>query len=149
MLQSLFSKLRERVTQLDMENTALSRAASLTPEKPECDEENLEAEQLLDKIMHFRSLLKAAVEKSEKDINLSSEIVMQEFVITALDHHHHHHHHCRILLFSSFGSFFLSPVVMLEFAKNRIGSSSYYSLPPSSFASFFLSLKFPFSLSIF
>uniref|UniRef100_A0A0B7B1U7 GRIP domain-containing protein n=1 Tax=Arion vulgaris TaxID=1028688 RepID=A0A0B7B1U7_9EUPU len=72
--QHAINKLRERVTQLDMENTALSRAANLTPEKAD-DEDNLETEQLLSKIMHFRSLLKAAAEKSEKPINLSSIFV--------------------------------------------------------------------------
>ncbi|CAG5134442.1 unnamed protein product [Candidula unifasciata] len=73
--QQAINKLRERVTQLDMENTALSRAASLAPEKSQNEEDSLEVEQLLDKIMHFRSLLKAASEKSEKPVNLSSIFV--------------------------------------------------------------------------
>ncbi|BFZ07564.1 hypothetical protein BsWGS_10603 [Bradybaena similaris] len=73
--QQAISKLRERVTQLDVENTALSRAASLAPEKVESQEESLEVDQLLDKIMHFRSLLKAAAEKSEKPVSLSNIFV--------------------------------------------------------------------------
>ncbi|XP_005111968.1 GRIP and coiled-coil domain-containing protein 1 [Aplysia californica] len=73
--QQAISKLRERVSQLDMENSALARAASLSPEKPEDEEERQEPEKILEKIMSLRSVLKSALGKSENAINLSTIFV--------------------------------------------------------------------------
>ncbi|CAL1528418.1 unnamed protein product [Lymnaea stagnalis] len=73
--QQAISKLRERVTQLDMENTALARAASLSPDKQDSIGDNPSVEKILEKIMHLRSVLKSAIDKSEKSVKLSSIFV--------------------------------------------------------------------------
>ncbi|GFR88043.1 GRIP and coiled-coil domain-containing protein 1 [Elysia marginata] len=75
--QQALSKLRERVTQLDLENTALAKAASLGPEKSEISvkDDSLDADEILEKIMQLRKQLKTAVEKSESPITLTSIFV--------------------------------------------------------------------------
>ncbi|KAH9509353.1 GRIP and coiled-coil domain-containing protein 1 [Bulinus truncatus] len=73
--QQAISKLRERVAQLDMENTALVHAAKLSPEKNENDLDNMEAEKIIEKIFQLRSVLKNVAEKSEKPIKLSTIFV--------------------------------------------------------------------------
>ncbi|KAK3702795.1 hypothetical protein RRG08_042779 [Elysia crispata] len=74
--QQAISKLRERVTQLDLENTALARAASLSPERPEnSEEDSLEVDQIMEKIMQLRKQLKSALEKSDGPITLASVFV--------------------------------------------------------------------------
>ncbi|GFO27506.1 grip and coiled-coil domain-containing protein 1 [Plakobranchus ocellatus] len=74
--QQAISKLKERVTQLDLENTALAKAAHISPEKQENVEgDSLDAEQIVDKIMQLRKQLRSAVEKSENQINLASIFV--------------------------------------------------------------------------
>ena len=62
------------MTQLDLENTALARAASLSPERPEnSEEDSLEVDQIMEKIMQLRKQLKSALEKSDGPITLASE----------------------------------------------------------------------------
>lgn len=74
--QQAISKLRERVTQLDLENTALTKAASLSPEKFETSEENgLDAAQIVEKIMHLRKQLKTALKGPGGSITLESIFV--------------------------------------------------------------------------
>ena len=61
--------------QLDLENTALTRAASLSPEKPGVsDEDNLDTEQIVEKITQLRKQLKTALENSESSVTLASEL---------------------------------------------------------------------------
>ena len=69
--QVALQRFRERVSQLDMENTALARAAHKTAEidQPN-DDANLSVQALVDKIMQLKGLLKVANEKSEKPLNL-------------------------------------------------------------------------------
>ncbi|XP_055880136.1 GRIP and coiled-coil domain-containing protein 1-like [Biomphalaria glabrata] len=73
--QQAISKLRERVTQLDLENTALVHAANLTPEKKENDLDTMEAEKIVEKIFQLRTILKNVAEKSETPVKLSSIFV--------------------------------------------------------------------------
>ncbi|KAI8726658.1 GRIP and coiled-coil domain-containing protein 1 [Biomphalaria glabrata] len=77
--QQAISKLRERVTQLDLENTALVHAANLTPEKKENDLDTMEAEKIVEKIFQLRTILKNVAEKTEtpcifvEDMNKADE----------------------------------------------------------------------------
>ena len=71
--QQAISKLRERVSQLDMENSALARAATLSP-KTEAGEGE-EPTQVLERIMHLRGVLKSALGRTEANISLAEVFV--------------------------------------------------------------------------
>ncbi|XP_074659340.1 GRIP and coiled-coil domain-containing protein 1-like [Tubulanus polymorphus] len=73
--QAAIQKLRERVTQLDLENTALARVAhgKNSDEKDtndEGDDDNLDVQSLLDKMTKLKGLLKLANQRSERPINI-------------------------------------------------------------------------------
>ncbi len=76
--QEAIHKLRERVTQLDLENTALARAAhggSAThindnDSTTSSDDTNLDVQALVDKITRLKGMLKLANERSEKPVNI-------------------------------------------------------------------------------
>lgn len=66
-------KLKERVTQLDSENTVLAKAAGRPIEdKEENDDSNLDVQAVISKIRKLQSLLKTANDRSEKPVDLSS-----------------------------------------------------------------------------
>ncbi|XP_064621345.1 GRIP and coiled-coil domain-containing protein 1-like [Lineus longissimus] len=69
--QQAIVRLRERVTQLDMENTALARAAHPNNSEFDSDDDsNLDIQALVDKMMKVKGLLKLANERSERPINV-------------------------------------------------------------------------------
>ena len=61
------------MTQLDMENTALARAASHTSEI-ESEDSNLDIHALVSKITHLKGMLKVANERSEKPVDIEGEV---------------------------------------------------------------------------
>ena len=76
-------KLRERVTQLDMENTALARAAHQDPQNDDVNQDsNLDVQALIDKIMQLKGMLKLANERSEKPLNIEGMYSVFMYVFT-------------------------------------------------------------------
>ena len=73
-LIAIFQRLRERVTQLDLENTALARAARGPTENEDADDANLDVQALVDKIVRLKGMLKLANERSEKPVNIDGKI---------------------------------------------------------------------------
>ncbi|CAD5123289.1 DgyrCDS11647 [Dimorphilus gyrociliatus] len=72
-------RLKERVTQLDSENTVLAKAAGHNDEdKEESDDANLDVQGVINKIFKLQSLLKKANERSEKPVNLSTLLPFRE-----------------------------------------------------------------------
>ena len=70
----MLQKLRERVTQLDQENTALARAANSSLDEGEDTEDtNLDVQALVDKITRLKGMLKLANERSEKPVNIEGK----------------------------------------------------------------------------
>ena len=72
--QQAIHHLRERVTQLDMENTALARAAN-SPVHTELEFSNLDAQGLADQIIQLKAFLKKANQRSEKPINIEGALI--------------------------------------------------------------------------
>lgn len=68
--QCSIHRLKERVTQLDLENTALAQATHGTDPDRDHDEGNLDAPALVNKITRLKALLKAANQRSEKPIDI-------------------------------------------------------------------------------
>ncbi len=72
--QQAILKLRERVTQLDLENTALARAAHGSDggatAGASSDDANLDVQALMDKITRLKGMLKLANERSEKPVDV-------------------------------------------------------------------------------
>ena len=68
----ILQKLRERVSQLDLENTALARAAhrSTEVELDDAEDTNLDIQALVDKMTRLKGMLKLANERSEKPVNM-------------------------------------------------------------------------------
>jgi hypothetical protein len=82
--QQFIVRLKERVTQLDMENTALARVAHPNNSEFDSDDDsNLDIQALVDKMMKVKGLLKLANERSERPINIEG----REFCLS-LDHIH-------------------------------------------------------------
>ncbi|XP_041352317.1 GRIP and coiled-coil domain-containing protein 1-like [Gigantopelta aegis] len=67
--QQAIHQLRERVTQLDMENTALARAAN-SPTHSKVEYSNLDAQGLADQILQLKAFLRKANQRSEKPISI-------------------------------------------------------------------------------
>ena len=77
--QQAIQKLRERVTQLDLENTALARAAhggisNDNDSTTSSDDANLDVQALVDKITRLKGMLKLANERSEKPVNIDGKL---------------------------------------------------------------------------
>ncbi|KAK6183466.1 hypothetical protein SNE40_010943 [Patella caerulea] len=68
--QQAIQRLKERVTQLDMENSALARAAHSAPKSYDADENNLDAQSLTEKIIKLKRLLLEANSRSEKPVDI-------------------------------------------------------------------------------
>ncbi len=72
--QQSIQKLRERVLQLDMENTALARAAqsgSMGDGSKDFDHDtSMDMQTIVDEIVKLKGLLKLANEKAEKPVNI-------------------------------------------------------------------------------
>ena len=69
--QLAIQKLKERVSQLDMENMALARAAhSSGGADVEGDPEELDVQTIVDRLAKLKGLLKLANEKSEKPVDI-------------------------------------------------------------------------------
>ncbi|XP_067941826.1 GRIP and coiled-coil domain-containing protein 1-like [Watersipora subatra] len=67
--QTSIQKLKDRVTQLDQENTALARVAN-----PEPDDVNLGIEELVDKLRSLKSLLREACETENSSLNYDNVV---------------------------------------------------------------------------
>ncbi|XP_025105948.1 GRIP and coiled-coil domain-containing protein 1-like isoform X2 [Pomacea canaliculata] len=77
--QQAINKLKERVTQLDIENTALVRASK--PYSGNSNEdEHLDVHALFDQILHLKKTLLAANQKSEKPLDLSELFTLESQV---------------------------------------------------------------------
>ncbi|XP_002741891.1 GRIP and coiled-coil domain-containing protein 1-like, partial [Saccoglossus kowalevskii] len=72
--QMAIQRLKERVTQLDLENTALARAANKTvpvlEDAPTNDDNILDVNSLVEKITKLKGLLKLANQNSEKPVDI-------------------------------------------------------------------------------
>ena len=78
--QLSLQKLRERISQLDVENSALAKVthrgravlgdSAFEAEPLGTDEEGMEMQEMIDKIMRMKGLLKVANEKLEKPVNI-------------------------------------------------------------------------------
>ncbi|XP_050407159.1 GRIP and coiled-coil domain-containing protein 1 [Patella vulgata] len=68
--QQAIQRLKERVTQLDIENSALARAAHSAPKSYDTDENNLDAQSLSEKIIQLKRLLLEANSRSEKPVDI-------------------------------------------------------------------------------
>ena len=64
-------KLKERLTQLDVENTALVRATKTFGSSDPVDEENLDAQALYDRILHLKTRLLSINQQSERPVDIS------------------------------------------------------------------------------
>lgn len=67
--QQNIQKLKERVSQLDMENMALARAASSSNDGMD-DLESLDVNAIVDRIVKLKGQLKIVNEKSERPVNI-------------------------------------------------------------------------------
>ena len=78
--QMNIQKLRERISQLDLENTALAKAAGggakagspahTGKEAESAEDEQLDVQDMIEKIIRLKAKLKVANEKSEKPVNI-------------------------------------------------------------------------------
>jgi len=68
--QEVIHRLKERVCQLDTENTALATVVTSTAST---GDSNLDAEAIAEKILYLRDLLSTANEKSETPVDIKSE----------------------------------------------------------------------------
>ncbi|KAL5009091.1 hypothetical protein ScPMuIL_014672 [Solemya velum] len=80
--QQTIQKLKDKVMQLDLENTALARASSSTEVTTERDDgampDDLDAHALADKIIKLKGLLKLANQKADKPISLEELLADNE-----------------------------------------------------------------------
>ncbi|CAH1791289.1 unnamed protein product [Owenia fusiformis] len=91
--QLAISKLRDRVTQLDLENTALARAAHTSPDDPDLlndDDKNLDIQALVEKMVKLKGMLKLANERSEKPVNV--EELLKTIDISVVEETNVHKH---------------------------------------------------------
>ena len=85
--QQAIQKLRERVTQLDLENTALARAAhggvsNDNDSTTSSDDSNLDVQALVDKITRLKGMVKLANERSEKPVNIDGKFYCFKLIQT-------------------------------------------------------------------
>jgi uncharacterized small protein (DUF1192 family) len=83
--QLTIQKLRERLVQLDAENTALTQATRCVPPAPSTaldistsDETELGSSVIVDKIQHLKDQLRTVNEKAEKPINIPDLLLSDE-----------------------------------------------------------------------
>ncbi|XP_077994726.1 GRIP and coiled-coil domain-containing protein 1-like [Glandiceps talaboti] len=78
--QLSIQRLKERVSQLDLENTALARAANKTPipDINDEDESNVDITTLVEKITKLKGLLKLANQRAEKPLDIDEVCNMED-----------------------------------------------------------------------
>ncbi|KAL8590069.1 hypothetical protein ACOMHN_034300 [Nucella lapillus] len=69
--QQVIQKLKERLTQLDVENTALVRATKTFGGMDSIEEENLDAQTLYDRILHMKTRLLSVSQQSETPLDIT------------------------------------------------------------------------------
>lgn len=85
--QMNIQRLRERITQLDMENTALAKAAhggrGRSPGGEMEEEEGMGVQEIMDRMVRLKKMLKAANEKLDKPIDIEGRVLLQRLVSSA------------------------------------------------------------------
>ncbi|XP_013788184.1 GRIP and coiled-coil domain-containing protein 1-like, partial [Limulus polyphemus] len=70
--QKAIQRLKDRVAQLDLENTTLAKGVAEDDKKVEKEEDsNLDVQTLMDKICKYKNILKTANDRSEKPVDLN------------------------------------------------------------------------------
>ncbi|XP_014673614.1 PREDICTED: GRIP and coiled-coil domain-containing protein 1-like [Priapulus caudatus] len=69
--QAAIHKLKERISQLDLENSALARRVTQTDASDDDDASNLDVNALIERIAKLKGMLKQANARSERPVNLS------------------------------------------------------------------------------
>lgn len=73
--QQVIQKLKERASQLDMENMALARAASSSNDGQE-DIDTLDVNTIVDRIVKLKGQLKLVNERSERPVNIEGNLLI-------------------------------------------------------------------------
>ncbi|KAK7104743.1 GRIP and coiled-coil domain-containing protein 1-like [Littorina saxatilis] len=68
--QQAIQKLKERLTQLDLENTALVQASKTFSSSDALDEDSMDAQALYDRILHLKTRLQSVNQQSERPVDM-------------------------------------------------------------------------------
>ncbi|XP_071955847.1 GRIP and coiled-coil domain-containing protein 1-like [Antedon mediterranea] len=87
--QLAIQRLKERITQLDLENTALARAANKSEKMGDDLDETASVTEILERITKYKGLMKLAYQREEKPVDVDEICNIDDY--SSLDSQNQHH----------------------------------------------------------